>query len=132
MALRRSVEDSIFAGSWLNSTSRLHSCVTISKLCWLISVKEKRVLANSGTAKRSRRSRRVKPMEPAPIMAILSDFSADMRATPIGKFPTNRAAIMQDWQFHCNLRTGWRLQQAFAAFGAIKRRAEKLARRVAI
>src|SRR2546425_471269 len=71
MALRRSVVATIFAERLFASISRLQSCVTISRFRLEISVKVNVVSANSGTARMSRIKVRVKPIEPAPIMAIL-------------------------------------------------------------
>src|SRR5687768_11567847 len=71
MAARRSVVASIRAGRRLNSTSRRQSCATMSRFRALMSVIANVVCASSGTDKMSRMSRRVKPIEPAPIIAIL-------------------------------------------------------------
>src|SRR5207244_1805010 len=71
-ARRRSVVAWIRAGSLLASMSRRHSAVTISRLRSEISVKAKTVSANSGTARMSCINRRVNPIDPAPIMAILN------------------------------------------------------------
>ena len=72
MAARRSVVDETVAGSSLNSMSRLASWLTMSRLDWEMSMKAKWVSFSSGTARMSCMSLRVKPMEPAPIMAIFS------------------------------------------------------------
>ena len=60
-----------WAGSLLAAISRWHRRVTISRLRSEMSVRAKVVSANSGTASTSDMSRRVKPIEPAPIIAIL-------------------------------------------------------------
>src|SRR5438034_8674210 len=73
MATRRSVVEIMLAGSLLCSISRRQGCVTISSCRCEISVNAKVVSASSGTARMSRMSRRVNPIEPAPIMAIRID-----------------------------------------------------------
>src|SRR5205809_4269353 len=60
--------------------SRRHSWATISRLRWLISVMAKVASANSGTARMSRISRRVKPIEPAPIIAIFKGIGGILPA----------------------------------------------------
>src|ERR1700704_3637967 len=82
MALRRSVVATILAGSLLASRSRVQSCVTISRFLLEISVKANIVLANSGTATISWSKVRVKPIESAPIRAILrAMYSSPQRRT---------------------------------------------------
>src|SRR5258706_6567558 len=71
MAARRSVLASIVGGRLFASISRRQSWATMSRFGPLMSVMAKVVSASSGTARTSRISRRVNPMEPAPIIAIL-------------------------------------------------------------
>src|SRR3954463_14412105 len=71
MADRRSVVATTWAGNPFASMSRRQSCATMSRFDGLISDMANTVSASSGTARMSRISRRVNPMEPAPIIAIL-------------------------------------------------------------
>src|SRR3954463_3328733 len=71
MADRRSVVATTWAGNPFASMSRRQSCATMSRFDGLISDMANSVSVSSGTARMSRISRRVNPMEPAPIMAIL-------------------------------------------------------------
>ncbi len=72
MASRRSVVVVIWAGRSLALMSRSASWATMSRLVAEMSIKAKWVSANSGTASMSCMSLRVKPIEPAPIMAIFN------------------------------------------------------------
>ena len=65
--------------------SRSASCRTMSRLCALRSVKASVVSENSGTVSRSPMRRRVKPMDPAPIMAA---GEAAARASAVAAAPT--------------------------------------------
>src|SRR4051812_13624858 len=94
MARRRSVVASTFAGSLFASISRRQSWATMSRFAWLMSVMAKVVPWSSGTARMSRMSRRVKPIEPAPIMAMRRGDVEGMAADSSGRTDEQPAAAV--------------------------------------
>src|SRR5690554_1311041 len=77
MAARRSVVAVTLAGKLLTETMVSMTCLTISRLCALISVSANSQSTNSGTLSRSEISVLVKPIEPAPMTVTLNDIGSD-------------------------------------------------------